>query len=172
MTIDAVAVPGGEGRIGMLACPGTGSGFAVTPERLAADLDALAGWGARLLITLNEHQELEYLGLQDLSRWVRERGIEHLHLPVRDMSVPGRDFERRWRELGPAVRARLAAGERIAVHCWAGLGRSGMLAARLLVELGSAPQAAIEAVRAARPGAIQTLEQEEHVRRIRPLSAR
>jgi hypothetical protein len=39
-----------------------------------------------------------------------------------------------------------------------------MIAARLLVELGMDAQAAIDAVRRARPGAIETHEQELHVR--------
>ena len=42
------------------------------------------------------------------------------------------------------------------VHCAAGLGRTGMLAAMLLTELGVSPTDAIRRVRAARPGAIET----------------
>jgi ADP-ribosyl-[dinitrogen reductase] hydrolase len=42
-----------------------------------------------------------------------------------------------------------------------------MIAARLLVEFGMEPNVAIVKVRQARPGAIQTKEQEEYVRRCR-----
>jgi ADP-ribosyl-[dinitrogen reductase] hydrolase len=38
-----------------------------------------------------------------------------------------------------------------------------MIAARLLVEFGLEPEEAIKAVRKARPGAIQTISQEEYV---------
>ena len=40
-----------------------------------------------------------------------------------------------------------------------------MIAARLMVEFGMDPRSAISAVRYARPGAIQTREQEEYIRR-------
>jgi ADP-ribosyl-[dinitrogen reductase] hydrolase len=38
-----------------------------------------------------------------------------------------------------------------------------LIAARLLIELGEAPRKALERVRAARPGAVETREQEQHV---------
>ena len=65
----------------------------------------------------------------------------------------------------PEVKKRLDAGENILVHCRGGLGRAGMIAARLLVETGGVePEVAIERVRAVRPGAIETGAQERWVR--------
>ena len=50
------------------------------------------------------------------------------------------------------------------VTCMGGLGRSGTLAACLLVSAGTAPEAAIAAVRAARgPRALETIAQEDFV---------
>ena len=46
-----------------------------------------------------------------------------------------------------ALLARLRDGESIVLHCKGGLGRTGMVAARLLVELGCMPEEAIVAVR-------------------------
>lgn len=51
------------------------------------------------------------------------------------------------------------------VHCKGGLGRAGMIAARLLVELGMPPDTAIRQVRLARRGAIETPAQLAVVRR-------
>ena len=59
----------------------------------------------------------------------------------------------------------LRNGEDVLVHCKGGLGRAGMMAARLLVELGMEPEAAIQAVRHARKGAIETPAQLALVRR-------
>ena len=53
----------------------------------------------------------------------------------------------------------------MALHCRDGRDRTGMVAARLLVELGCHPSDAINRVRGARPGAIATAEQEAYVRR-------
>jgi protein tyrosine phosphatase len=62
---------------------------------------------------------------------------------------------------------------RVAVHCGAGLGRSGTPIAAYLVSQGAAPDDAIALVRARRPGSIETAEQEvavhEFARRLNPL---
>ena len=90
--------------------------------------------------------------------------MEWLHLPIRDVSTPGPEFEEQWPAHSKRLRGRLDAGENIVVHCRGGLGRAGMISARLLVESGVEPEAAITRVRAARPGAIETRPQEEWVR--------
>jgi len=97
-----------------------------------------------------------------------ERGAAHL--PIRDVGTPGPEFEEHWAAYSERLRQRLSAGENILVHCRGGLGRAGMVSARLLVESGVEPEAAIERVRAARPGAIETPRQEEWVRSGSPRS--
>lgn len=165
--IDNVQAPGG-GRIGLVHCPGTHaaglvpSGAAVA---LDADLDVLARWGARALVTLLQPYELTLLGVDDLGERARAQGLAWWHLPVTDGTAPGAAFERAWRdEVGPALHARLDAGGRVVVHCRAGIGRSGSVAARLLIERGVTPEKAIVAVRRARPGAIESPEQAAWVR--------
>jgi protein-tyrosine phosphatase len=63
------------------------------------------------------------------------------------------------------ILACLAARETIVIHCVGGLGRTGTIAACCLAALGQSPEYAIDAVRAARPGAIQTSFQERFVPR-------
>ena len=53
------------------------------------------------------------------------------------------------------------------LHCYAGLGRTGLVAARILIEFGELPVRAIALVRAARRGTIQTAEQEAYLHRLR-----
>lgn len=48
----------------------------------------------------------------------------------------------------------LTAGRRVIVHCYAGLGRSGTIAACVMVALGATAERAVDRVRAVRPGAI------------------
>jgi protein-tyrosine phosphatase len=96
--------------------------------------------------------------------------MEWVHLPIRDVGTPGPEFEEQCPAHSKRLRQRLDEGENIVVHCRGGLGRAGMVLARLLVESGVEPKAAMERVRAARPGAIETPQQEEWVRSSSPRS--
>ena len=79
------------------------------------------------------------------------------------MSVPDQEFEEVWAVEGKQIKASLVAGERVILHCLAGLGRTGMIAARLLVDMGMSPELAVAEVRKVRPRAIQTDNQEMYV---------
>lgn len=69
---------------------------------------------------------------------------------------------------GLEIHQRIDAGERLLIHCRGGLERSGLVAARILVERGCAPRDAVHRVRAVRPGAIETRDQEEYVFALKP----
>ena len=85
------------------------------------------------------------------------------HCPIEDMTPPGEPFERAWIDTGPRVHALLDRGEGVALHCRAGLGRTGTIAARSLLERGLSLAEAIAAVRRARPGTIETRGQEAYL---------
>ena len=175
LAIDSVPAAAGAGRIGLVSCPGrydpgaSGGGWA---RDLAADLDAIRAWGAAAVATLVEEEELALLRVETLGRDVEARGMAWFHLPIADMAVPGASFERGWEAAGPRLRVLLAAGRDIVLHCRGGLGRSGTIGARLLVEFGAAPAEAIRAIRVARPGAIETEEQARYVLALAPAQPR
>ncbi len=151
-----------HGRIGITFCPGKHDNAASTgawARDLSADLDVIAAWGARLVLTLVEPAELDALKVPHLGSEIRGRGLDWRHLPIADYSVPTEDFEKQWETQGREIRALLRSGADVLVHCKGGLGRAGMIAARLLIELGMAPEQAIQDVRHAREGAIETLAQ-------------
>ena|SRR5271166_362303 len=155
-----------QGRIGLTFCPGKHQPDAVSGgwrRDLELDLDAIRDWGAAAVITLVEDHELQALKVSDLGQKVRERHMSWFHLPIADMAIPSSKFETMWAEAGEGLRARLRDGFNVLVHCKGGLGRSGTIASRLLIELGMLPQEAVNAVRLSRPGAIETAEQHEYV---------
>jgi hypothetical protein len=159
-----------HGRIGITFCPGKHDNAASTgawARDLKADLDVVAAWGARLVLTLNEPSELKALKVPHLGEEIRRRGLDWRHLPIADYAVPSEGFETQWETHGREIRALLRSGGDVLVHCKGGLGRAGMMAARLLVELGMPPEEAIREVRRARKGAIETPSQLALVRRTR-----
>ncbi|WP_207974695.1 ADP-ribosylglycohydrolase family protein [Parafrankia sp. BMG5.11] len=130
---------------------------------LQTDVAAIAKWGAAAVVTLLEPHEIAMLSVASLGAEVERQHMAWIHLPIRDVSVPIHEFEQDWQVQGARLRAILRSGFDVVVHCKGGLGRAGMIAARLLVELGTPPDEAIKQVRTARPGAIETGAQEAHV---------
>lgn len=164
-----------HGRIGVTFCPGKVQSSAATgvwARDLDLDVQAIADWGAAAVLTLIEPHEIITLQVEGLGRAVERAHMDWLHAPIPDVSTPEAAFEEAWVEIGEGLRDRLRVGFDIVVHCKGGLGRAGMIAARLLVELGVDPEEAIARVRAVRPGAIETAAQEAHVRRQRPIPER
>ncbi|ABY33255.1 ADP-ribosylglycohydrolase family protein [Methylorubrum extorquens] len=162
----------GLGMIGVTFCPGkvqTDGATGSWNRDLATDIRAISDWGATTLVTLIEDHEIDALKVPGLERECQRHGIEWLHLPIPDVSAPTDAFEAAWATVGEGLRSRLRNGFNVVVHCKGGLGRAGTIAARLLVELGADPGDAIQSVREARPGAIETVEQERHVHDQRPI---
>lgn len=125
------------------------------------DLAAISAAGITLLVSLTVQPFPSPL--------LRPLGIAARHLAIPDMGVPA---------LGPCanlcrdiVRA-IEDGGRVAVHCHAGLGRTGTLLAATLVWLGADPDAAITRLRALGKGYVQTRSQHEFVRRFAEIAPR
>jgi len=167
--IDEVKAGDAGGLIGITFCPGKsdtslfGWDWRRDQRDLAVDLDAIAMWRPCAVVTLVEDHELELLGVSELGVQVRARGMAWHHLPIVDVQPRDARFEVQWQSVGPELLAALAGGGRVLVHCRAGLGRAGTVAARLLVELGVPARDAIGRVRRARPGAIETDAQHRYV---------
>lgn len=162
LQIAEVQADTGCGKIGITFCPGKHDLYAVTgvwARNLDLDLDVIKDWGASLVLTLLETAEMIDLKVPRLGEEIEHRGMKWVHLPIIDYSVPDDKFEQNWLIYGKEIRHHLCRGENILIHCKGGLGRAGMMAARLLVELGTEPEKAIRMVRRARSGAIETYTQ-------------
>lgn len=156
-----VEPPGLPGEIGMLPLPGLviarrGERF-VDAALQDEVLDALAARQTTLLVCLLDDGECDADEIGDLASAAEARSLGLLGAPIADFSAPDQRLD--WPALIGRLAGDLRQGRRIAFCCLAGYGRSGMMAARLLIATGSTPQAAIDAVRTARPGAIESDEQ-------------
>ena len=167
LEIATVEIAPGYGRIGLTLCPGKqqpGAATGAWARDLALDLDAIERWGAAAVLTLIDQREVEQLGVPTLRAEVKARYMDWRHLPLKDGGVPGGDDVGPWwatshYHLLPLLRD----GFNVLVHCKGGLGRAGMMAADLMVQLGIDADRAMQLVRAVRPGAIENPAQELRV---------
>ena len=170
LRVDTVSA--GAGWIGMTFSPGKKgpSVFGDSWDRdLEADLAVIAAWRPTVVVTLIEDEEFTILQTPRLGEQVRAAGLEWRHLPIRDLNAPDPRFERAWTFAGAELRDLLSRGGRVLVHCRGGRGRTGLVACRLLTELGEPAEAALRRVRAAREGAVETKPQIEHVLAVQPV---
>ncbi len=167
LIIEPVVIRDGRGAIGLTFCPGKKhlGNYGAWNRDLCTDLHAIQVFGAKALVTLMESEELDEVkvpvGL--LGSWAKESGLEWNHLPVKDIDIPDDRFEDLWTYSGLRLRNTLARGDKIVIHCLGGLGRTGTVAGRLLVEFGDEPETAIKKIREARQGSIQTAPQKNYV---------
>ena len=121
----------------------------------AADLAALLAWRPRLVVTLAEKGELAARGAASLPADLAAAEVDWLHLPIPDFGTPPRGLRQGWAEISK----RLQGIDRMVVHCMGGCGRSGMILLRLMADVGEAPEAALQRLRAVRPCAVETKAQ-------------
>jgi len=169
LRIDAVDVPHHEGRLGLCACPGDRRTLARDHDPitdLINDIERVVEFGACGTVSPIDDRELVSLGIESLPVHLQRKGLWWKHLPITDMGISGAHFEQHWDVNSAFIREALGRGENIVMHCWAGLGRTGTVAARLLIECGMEPAAAMLRLRDARPGSIQTRKQGKYVLRL------
>jgi len=117
------------------------------------DINFLKDKGITLLVSLT-------LNTPDID-YLKEMNIRLRHFPVKDFHAPSSE---QLVEFCLLTDEEIAGGGRVAVHCYAGKGRTGTFLSSYFVFKGSDPDEAIVTIRDLRPGSIETTEQEESVR--------
>ena len=177
-SVSRLNLPGFVGALLLGPCPGRRQETldeAASLAMLMEDLSRLTVLGATGLLSLAEAKELPG-GSDAFAAAVRAAGLEWTHLAIPDYGVPDAVFMSGWRKLDLAHR--LQQGENWAIHCRAGLGRTGTVAALLLVENGVGATEAIAQIRREHDAAaIETKAQENFLiaheqGRVRPAAAR
>jgi protein-tyrosine phosphatase len=142
--------------------------LAIVPRPRGGDWleDEIQAWrqaGLDRVVSLLTPDEVADLDLSKEAVWCQAHAIQFLSFPIPDRSVPA--SRHAVLALVQQLEQALAAGERIAVHCRQGIGRSPLLAACLLVAAGEEPDTALQQISAARGCAVpETVEQQEWVK--------
>jgi atypical dual specificity phosphatase len=118
----------------------------------AEELDWLRRQAIQVVLSLSE---------DPLRRdWVNNAGLMAVHEPVIDMEAPTQEqLDRCIKVISRAIDSKMG----VAVHCTAGLGRTGVVLACYLVSKGMSADNAIARIRRLRPGSIETQEQADAV---------
>jgi atypical dual specificity phosphatase len=134
---------------------------ALAQPRSSEDLAWLRRNGIDVIVSLTE---------EPLPRaWVNDAGLMAVDVPVPDMEPP---TDRQLDHVVETIRKVQASGLGVAVHCGAGLGRTGTVLAAYFVVAGLPPREALEKVRSLRPGSVETVEQEKAVEKFAGRSRR
>lgn len=123
--------------------------LAIGPYPSQSDIEFLHQQGFRVLIRFTEETQCTY--------HLPEEWFKGLHLPIADYGLPTVE---QVAQLVRHVRFYHQQGVKVYMHCRAGYGRAGTMAALVLVSYGEAPQRAIRIVRSRRPGTIETEAQQ------------
>ena len=124
-------------------------------------LDAYIEAGVDTVVMLTSDEEAQAITGRSLRSVYQQMGYDVIYVPVPDFSIPAPgQFENAL----PQALAAAQAGRTIAIHCHAGLGRSGIFAACLAKEvLGISGEEAFAWVRKSLPEAVETQVQYQFV---------
>jgi hypothetical protein len=147
-SIATVSLDGG-GRIGICRLPGLSGD-------LASDVKAVVEWRPAIVVSMTEQAEMDRCGSGRLGAALADAAIEWFHLPIRDYGGLEAEGKAAWPGLAMRLHGILDDGGAVLLHCRGGMGRSGMIALRILVERGEEASRALARLRSARPGAVET----------------
>jgi protein-tyrosine phosphatase len=113
------------------------------------------------IVVLVSDEELIRKTSMNLREVYTDAGMKVIHMPIQDYDVPDTSQLRCAIERAIEV---LQDGSNLAIHCSAGIGRTGTFAACLAKHaLGVNGKQAVEWIRQSVPGSIETSEQEQFV---------
>jgi protein-tyrosine phosphatase len=138
-------------------CPGT-KGVALNES-----IEQLKSQGATVVVTAINEQEMAKKSVSDLGEQVEAAGLTWVHLPIEDDCAPEDDFVAAWNANSATIKNAIDNNEKVVMHCMGGSGRTGLLAANLLLDRGWNLDEIISKVQALRPGAFTKQVQIDYV---------
>lgn len=123
--------------------------------------DELAGWhreGIDEVLSLLTPEEEQSLDLEQESRLTTQEGMNFVSFPIPDRQVP--TSRAALASTLEKINADLSSGKNVMIHCRQGIGRTGLVAACLLITKGWDPATAIERISSSRGLAVPETEEQ------------
>jgi protein-tyrosine phosphatase len=124
--------------------------------------DEVTGWkaeGIDTVVSLLERDEVEELGLAREAELCSQEGMEFISFPMADRGVP--TSVPAAANLAGSLVSKLRDGKNIAIHCRAGIGRSSVVAACVMIAAGFTAPGAFDQISAARGVRVPDTEGQE-----------
>jgi len=152
-----LAIKHSKAKIILTPCPGS------QEVDLTTSLAEMKAIGVEAVLTLMTPLELEKNALSNIGTSVKAKGMSWFHLPIADDEAPDTFFLNTWETAGPAIHRLIEQGKTIAVHCKGGSGRTGIVAAQILLERGESIKSVMGRIKKLRPNAFTSACQRDYL---------
>ncbi|UPR52085.1 cyclin-dependent kinase inhibitor 3 family protein [Vibrio cyclitrophicus] len=146
-----------QGALILTPCPGT------KEATLDASLAQLKEQGVKAIVTALDDHELASKDVAALGEKTHALGMQWFQIEIEDDCAPGADFAAKWQAASPELHNIVDNGGKVAMHCMGGSGRTGLLAAHLLLEKNWDLSKIVQEVQSLRPGAFTKAIQVEYI---------
>ncbi len=149
-----ICIPPSRATLGMTFCPGKPDAQGNQADNVENNIKAIKAWGADAVVSLVNNDEMTKYQIEDLGEQVTAQGMTWFHQPFEDGGIPGQKFAERWEQQREEMHGILKKGGKLMVHCRGGKGRTGLICARLMLEMGVDFEQTVSLVQKNRAGAL------------------
>ena len=138
-----------DGSLIFTPCPGT-KGI-----DLQTSITQLKRAGATAVITLMPDDEMARFGVEALPGVCEQHGLKWFHLPIEDDAEPMAEYQQGWSAQKKLIQKILDQNGTLVIHCRGGSGRTGLMAAIILLERGIDFDHTVSMVKDLRPNSLK-----------------
>ncbi|MFH1299546.1 MAG: protein-tyrosine phosphatase family protein [Planctomycetota bacterium] len=116
----------------------------VSGEWMEDEFAGIARWGISHIVSLLEYEEAVEVGLEEEQEMAEKHEMQFTSFPLPDRGLPSSVSE--FSRFTKSLYAGIKAGDVTVVHCRAGIGRAGIVAAGVLLHHGLGTEQAFELI--------------------------